>query len=370
MADVERNLDAYRILSEILGNLRTVLRTEIEKRHGKEWYRVGLPQTVRERLIERKEREQAIDWYESEYQQLMDFASFADILEILEANPDLLPGLKAVTPSAPLLHARMMELEVIREKLAMARSISDTELSFLATFHVRIRKALGSTDGPSSSPAETKQPELHVVADPPEVEEPPRTVPESTGTMAASTDGEEKNTPEKSEPKRSKLKTKTRVGRSRTFGGSPTSAPGAAAVQTTIIAEEELDEDEPEPEQPQPEAAPPADNALLAALDAGDSRVVLRTLYKEVTGLAEAIWNSDAALTPAVWPRVREHGWYEENFTTLGLKPLSDFYEILGRVRETIRAGTSKDELQAFLKEQNFAKVLLALRDMFQKNEI
>jgi hypothetical protein len=35
-----------------------------------------------------------------------------------------------------------------------------------------------------------------------------------------------------------------------------------------------------------------------------------------------------------------------------------------------MRAGVTRDELQRFLKEVNFAQTLLALRDMFQRNAI
>jgi len=366
MADVEQNLDAYRILSEILQDLRNVLHAELEGRHGNEWYRVGLPEAVRQRLIERKEREKAIDWYENEYQQLIDFASFADILEILDVNPDLVPQLKAVTPSQPLLHARMMELEVMREKLAMARAISESELSFLGTFHMRIRKAL---DGPAPPPRRSEEkPALQAVPQP-EKKADDENTPEKKAKGEVKPEEDDGGQDEAPKKKSTRPKMKTRIGRSRTFGGSASSTtPAPAAAQTTLVTEEELDEPEPEPKEAQ-EASGNA-NALAVALDEGDNTTVLRALYKEVTGLAEGIWNSDPELTPAVWPRVREHTWYEESFSKLGLKPLSDFFEILVRIREQVNSGLSKDDLQRFLKEQNFAKVLLALRDMFQKNDI
>ncbi len=364
MSDLEQNLDAYRILAQILRDLRSAMRVQLEKRHGNEWYRVGLPESVLDLLIERKEREKAIDWYENEYQQLVDFASFADILEILEANPGLMPQLKSVTPSQPLLHARMMELEIMREKLAMARAISEAELAFLGTFHLRIRKALEKAIAPPK-PKEEK-PTLQAVPEPAKVEE-------KTEEKAADEDAAVEPEPqtaggsqdEETLQVQHRPKMKTRVGRSRTFKSAKGSVPASAAVaQTPLISEEELDEPEEEP------AASSTANALANALDEGDSVTVLRTLYKEVTSLAEGLWTSDAPPTPAVWLRVREHRWYEENFSELGLKPLSDFYEILDRIHERMNGGLAKDELQQILKENNFAKVLLALRDMFQKNQI
>ena len=56
--------------------------------------------------------------------------------------------------------------------------------------------------------------------------------------------------------------------------------------------------------------------------------------------------------------------------TKLGLKPISDYYEIISKVDEKMRDGISKEDLQQYLKESNFAQILLALRDMFQRNAI
>ncbi len=370
MPDLEQNLDAYRILAQILRDLRKSMRTQLEKLHGNEWYRVGLPQTVLDRLIERKEREKAIDWYENEYQQLVDFASFEDILEILEANPDLMPELKAVTPSQPLLHARMMELEIMREKLAMARAISEAELAFLGTFHLRIRKALETASAKAGQEPAKARPPIQAVPAPAEapkevkVEEGPKADPSRS---APETEAEEVATKDEEEKRAKRPKMKTRIGRSKTFGGPKNAGPSSAATQTAIITEEELDEPEVAAEVT---PAASSGNALAAALEAGDNVTVLRALYKEVTTLAEGLWTSNAPPSPVVWLRVREHPWYEENFSELGLKPLSDFYDILARIHDRMSAGLAKDELQQLLKEHSFAKVLLALRDMFQKNQI
>jgi len=62
--------------------------------------------------------------------------------------------------------------------------------------------------------------------------------------------------------------------------------------------------------------------------------------------------------------------WYEVNFSRLGLQPLSVFHEVTEKVDKKLRSGADRSELQEFLKETNFAKTLLALRDMFQANNI
>ena len=138
---LEQNIDAYRIVSEILGELRLAVRQRLEQIHGEEWYKNGLPEGVFKRLIAAKEREKSIDWYEGQYQQIMDYAVFADLIEILEHRPESFPSFMGLAPSTALLNARFLELDVMRAKLGRARPISETELSFLGTFHLRFRKA-------------------------------------------------------------------------------------------------------------------------------------------------------------------------------------------------------------------------------------
>ena len=97
---------------------------------------------------------------------------------------------------------------------------------------------------------------------------------------------------------------------------------------------------------------------------------MLRELYREVTAIAEGVWSSEVTPAALVWDQVTTSDWYERNFSRLGLQPLSVFYEVTAKVDKKVRAGAERKELQEFLKEINFAKTLLSLRDMFQANNI
>ncbi len=354
MVDMEQNLDAYRILAQILGDLRTTVRDELEKRHGSEWFRVGLPPGVLDRLIERKEKEKAIDWYESEYQQLIDFATFSDLLEIIEHDGDLVPHLRTVAPSPPLLHARLLELEVMREKLALARAVSESELSFLGTFHIRFQQALMAEIKPAA----------------PEVE----VAPENAGEPEAPKEAAPK--PEAPPEKEASGKTKSTETKRPTPISEVQPPPQAEPAPSQQTATGEVVPEAPAAAaEPAPSAAAGADEGdrrhpVEQAMDHGDNTAVLRALYREVTTLAEELWNTEVPPSPTIWNRVRVHSWYQDNFSDLGLKPLSDFYDIIGRVYQKMENGLAKDELQELLRENNFAKVLLELRDMFKKNQI
>jgi hypothetical protein len=274
----------------------------------------------------------------------------------------------------------------MRAKLGRARPISETELSFLGTFHLRFRKAIEdyrskqaateqarqvqapgpSADTPTPAPEPPKPPPVEPVK-PPDPEPPPSESPADEPPVEEPPirTGSDEPTDEIFNPPEDDLPS------------APEEAAEAPAAQTTAP--------EPEPE-PKPEPQPPTDRGDDArgddakeeapalsfedALDAGDSTIILRELYKEVTGIAEGIWTKEIPPPARVWEKISVSSWYEENFSQLGLRPASDFYDIIGKVDRRMREGSSKEQLQDYLKEANFAQILLALRDMFQKNHI
>jgi len=361
----------------------------LEQIHGEEWYRKGLPEEVFNRLIAAKEREKSIDWYEGQYQQIMDYAVFADLLEILEHSPEAFSSFTSLAPSTALLNARFLELDVMRAKLGRARPISETELSFLGTFHLRFRKAAdeGNEGNEGSddvfSPPEQQQEEAEIIEPDRDVISPPKVDP----VRPPEPDAEDPPPVPSSPPKRA---AQTNVddatkGPGEDVGsngqGDSKVAAASADVENDSSADELPDEtaEAEEADAPSPsQAEGPADEIskvigpkkLEEALSSNDHRTVLRELYREVTGIAEGVWSSEITPAPLVWEKVTASEWYELNFSRLNLQPLSVFYEVTAKVDKKVRGGADKKELQEFLKETNFAKTLLSLRDMFQANNI
>jgi hypothetical protein len=147
-------------------------------------------------------------------------------------------------------------------------------------------------------------------------------------------------------------------------------------IPTNVLREEEVSATSTDAEHAQPKH--PVDEIsktigpkkLQDALATNDHRTILRELYREVTSIAEGVWSSEVTPAPLVWEQVTASDWYEINFSRLGLQPLSVFYEVTQKVDAKVRGGAERKELQDFLKETNFAKTLLSLRDMFQANNI
>ncbi len=325
---IERNVDAYRIVAEILTELRTALRAELEALHGRDWPSAGLPRPTLERLVERKEREKAIDWHETDYQELTDYFGFEEVLEVLEGDPRLLREVRSLAPSGALIHTRFLELEVMRAKIGLGRQVSESELSFLGTFHVRFRKAMDA----HRTARRERPPEQDTLV---VVQRDPAVAPEPAP-------------------------------------GPPAVAPVTPVTPVMPVPAPPVAPPSVAPPSPAAEVAPirPERSAIDVALESEDHRTIFRELYREVMEIAESLWTSDVPIPPRVWDRVRVSSWYKQGFSKRGLKPLSDFYEVISQVWEKMEAGIARDELQEFLKESNFAQLLLALRDMFQKNQV
>jgi hypothetical protein len=364
---IDQNLDAYRVIAEILTDLRPLVRERLESRHGKEWFRDGIPEAIFERLIENKEEEASIDWYENRYQEVISYAVFPDLFEIITANEGLFDPILKLAPSPSLLNTRFLELEVMRSKIGRARQISEAEINFLTSFHLRFRRAVAELTGTEPPPLpERKTPESAAKVDDvqPEVEVVSDDEPEDTPQPEADPD----------ETKTVVSEARDKSGRppmrlaSPTAGSEPESGAAPEAEPPPAETAEEAEGDDKESAEPAQRETP--GSIVKRGMENGDDQAVLRELYREVTGIAEVIWTTNELPTTAIWDRVSTNAWYEANFSKLDLRPLSDFYELILQIKNKRKAGASKSDIQSFLNDSKFATILLALRDMFQKNNI
>jgi hypothetical protein len=333
MSKLDTNLDACQMSSEILLRLRKIMRESLRAIHGEEWVATGIPEEIREYLTQRQAREASINWNLSDAVDILDFAGFLTLYEIMAATPQLLQRFLPLAPDASVLRIRFLELDTILNRIAYARPISEGELGFLVTFDERLKKT-------ASAPA-------------PAVEEAPAAAPVRPGRTAAAPTPPAKVAPPP----------------------PPAPAPrgGAPAPQPKAAPQKPAAPPEPEPEPvPAPVAAaagPIGPQELESALKRGDNKVILTALYQEVTALADGLWNgSVASLQARTWEQVRESQWYHDRFTKLGLKPISDFFGLFDTAKEKMGTGTSRNDLQEFLKDHSFVQVLLALKDLFRQH--
>ena len=314
MGKLDLNLEGYRALTDSLQRLRHLVRTALEERYGTGWHQVALASPVGEHLQQRQEREVAISWRLPEGSDILDFAGFSDLFELAATDEATLACLSSLAPSPELLRARFLEVDVIHSRIAYGRPISDAELEFVLGFGERLRKV--TNERSRLTPA----------------------VGEDAGTAAAAA---APPPPEKPAAPRPTQPVKAAAASSRQPAAPPVARGGDGSPQLSPTE-------------------------LSAALEQRDSPRLLAALYREITAIADRLWRSGASGEGWVWAAVRESSWYRENFSTLGMKVVSDFYALVEQCRQNSNLAEDPVAIQGFLKRSNFAQLLMALRDFFK----
>ncbi len=334
MGQTDFRLEAYRIISDNLTRIRAVLRDALQQLHGPGWEAVIEPVDRRTFLAQRREREISINWRRAAADDLLQYGNFSDLYEFVAADRRLLEYFAAVARDEEVLRLRFLEIDAIFNRVAYARPISESEMELLINFDERLRRLGDGAAGQDvvvDVPVTPPQQEAAPVTPPPVGQRSP--APPTARAASPATAAEPPSPPQ------------------------PASANTPAAPTPTSAP--------PAPPPPVPPAAV-SPSRLREALAAGDEGTVLAGLYGEVTAIADGLWSDTSCPSPRLWEVVRESSWYSENFTSLGLKPLSDFYDLANSARERLLTGISRKQLQDFLKDHNFAQILLALRDLFR----
>jgi hypothetical protein len=298
------NLDAYRLILDSYRRVREIVRTDLRAAHGDDW-ETRIPTEQHGFLSQRQARESALNWRLSDGDDVLDYAGFADLHEVISADDSLLTRFAPLAADAQVLRLRFLELDSIGARIAYGRPISDRDLELLLILDERLKKIAAAPPTPQASAATATQ-----------AEDPAAVMPPAAATGAAAPSATEQE-----------------VGEARNTTGT----------RRRVEADE-----------------------LTEALAAGNDRLVLLALYDEVTVLADGLWTQHAPPRPRVWQLVRESTWYRERFSPLRLKPVSDFYDLIRSAGEQMAAGASRTQMQDFLRERSFAQILLSLRDVFQ----
>jgi hypothetical protein len=374
MSDLGSNAEAYQVLVDLVVTIRRIVQRGLEKVSGKTWYLDGCPPGLFERLVERKERETAIDRFNREYQELITFASLDDLAAIVEFNQDLNRLLSSLAPEGAPVIERLREIEALRLKLAASVTLDDEDLESLYRYHQEFKDALArrkkaaQETPPPAAPAAAKA----SAAQPQREEKPPAEAgPIAAPVVAPSRAGEDADAaPGEAGPEfrtqavsfeelvevveATKAEAGTETGQS---GSEP-----APDTRTTAVAPPGLRA--AGPAEPEPPTAVEAERAMAAEND----REVLGLLHREVTAVADAAFRSQVDRPHPVWEAVRSSGWYDLKKADLALAPLELFFTIVGRAADAHRGGAEPDAVKALLHEAGFAKLLLSLREMFMRH--
>lgn len=372
----EQNVEAYHIVADMLVNFRRIVERGLKKCAGKDFYRDGCPPELVQRLEASKDLEAAIDRFGTEEnEELITFATFEDLADLLDSNDELAQLLTGLSPKDETMAERLRSLEVLRRKLAAAVPFDDGDIEILGVFHQEFRATLaGRRTQPDAESLEStvERPEEELV-------EPEQSVSSLRDAVVAAaeegaTDGEIDSPPTKilhDEPTPVEEVTPpseteepaslpTEGGESEDWGESASDDYTTKASKLTTSPLEVGDFTS--------SADGAAEVALAMAED--DDVGVLRALHREVTSVAEGVFAMDVDRSYEVWETLRASGWYDMKMSEFALAPLELFYAVAEEARDKKNAGVDADEIKEFLAEAHFTKLLLSLREMFLRQEL
>jgi len=332
---------------------------------GELWYREGLPSDVFRRLVVRKENETPLDRFSGDYEELMTYANFRDLADIIVGNDVLRDRLTILEPrdGASLLD-RLHELEEIKRNISSSRSVGEEDSAKLEQYFDEFRAAIkrgkaakpASPVSPSSAPAD--RPEgvsddetLDSIFD--EAEQPPQSTKTRPGRLVVkvSADGLRKAA---SDPETS------------TEPDSPVVPPPSVAKEVGSVQTPVTDVSvHAGPSDGESEGPFEAAEVIERALRDDDNAAILKALHVEVTEVADGMLRRDPKHGHFVWGQVKKRGWFEAHREEFELDPLEEFYGLSENYLDTFASGAKSSELKAILAEVGFSKMLLKLREMF-----
>lgn len=327
---------------------------------GELWYREGLPSDVFRRLVVRKENETPLDRFSGDYEELMTYANFRDLADIIVGNDALKERLTILEPrdGASLLD-RLHELEEMRRSVKGNEPISDGDTERLAgyfeDFRSAIKRGKPKTDDSPRSPRKVPGPEP-----PPNAED---------ETLESIFDDEEPPPPEPlSRPGRLVVKVSPGSVRTGPDDDGAETGPTSTSVTDEVGSIETPVTDVSTRPGGGPEDTPGVLDELESieqALHDGDDRALLKALHVEVTEIADGMLRRDPKQGHLVWQLAGRHGWFEDRRERYGLEPLESFYRLAGEFLEAYSSGAASSDLKAMLADAGFSKMLLEMREVF-----
>jgi hypothetical protein len=121
----------YALLYCFENSVRQLIRERLEEKHTTEWWERGVPKTVRDQAVSRRQSALENTWLEGEKGDLLQFVDFGDLSRIVIHCWD---DFSDLVPSQHWLKQRMDELEQARNFIAHSRMLMPTEFQRIESY--------------------------------------------------------------------------------------------------------------------------------------------------------------------------------------------------------------------------------------------
>lgn len=370
--DGSRTIDANRILTDLLVNFRRIVHRGLINYSGELWYREGLPSDVFRRLVIRKENETPLDRFSGDYEELITYASFRDLADIIAGNEALRERLSILEPrdGASLLD-RLHELEEMRRSITLKSPEGPEDGERLRRYYDDFRHAIkGGRRGEGDRSGRAQPVKPLASGGPPtaegveeetldsifEPEEPPPPPPKRSGRLVVKVSADDLRGAGDEAPGTPVTRVATTPGPPKATGNEAVGAVETPITQVSV---------RPGPGTSTPTGPIDRIETVERAILDGDHGVVLKALHLEVTTIADGMLRRDPEHGHPVWELVNRVGWMDEHAEAFGLQPLEIFFTLADTYLEAYDEDARASDLKEMLAQASFSKLLLTLREMF-----
>jgi len=398
----EAMVQAYGKVVDLLVGFRRIIRRGAVRLWGEDWFAGGCPASVRDRLIASRDEELEMERFSSDVDDPFELATFGDLAELVESSESLDALLQGLALSPDGLVSNLRTLEDLRQQLAAARVVSDSEAVVLDELHLRMREKLSGVRRQGRGSKAAHRPAAADLD-----ESLPEAVDQSVDPAAGNdhSAGSPTQPPSPATAERTEataaLFEEGKSERSGVSGVARAAAEGFADDDAAQSTDELFDEGAGDPIQsdadervaatPVVELEGPESTDVL--FDEGEGRLeanriregvldgaatpvglvhvepedfqVLRDLRSEIIGAAEAAYQNSPEISTAIWQSVLESGWFSKWAEVYGLAEVATFYAIMEIYLERLKSGDDREALRTYLADCELAKLLLRLRDLF-----
>ena len=352
-------------------NFRRIVHRGLINYSGELWYREGLPSDVFRRLVIRKENETPLDRFSGDYEELITYANFRDLADIIAGNEALRERLSILEPrDGTTLLERLLELDEMRRAIAPGKTTSEEDAERLSRYYEEFRQAIkggrraGSKDegGPrSQGEADSSSRSRQLLAEEETLESifgPEETPPpiKRSGRLVVKISANDLRNAGSSAP----ASVDTVASKAE---ASPPPADAAESVGSEAPITEAVER--PKPRTPRPAGPIDQIETVEQAILDGDDEVVLKALHLEVTAVADGMLRRDPKTEHPVWVLVNRVSWLDEHLEVFDLEPLGVFYTLADEFLKAHSSHAKASDLKEMLADAGFSKLLLSLREMF-----
>ena len=130
----------YALIYCFENSVRSLLSERLQERHGSTWWTEKVPKKVREKAEQRQKDAQKNSWLEGQKQDVLGFADFGHLADIIIWNWD---DFSDLIPSQHWLKQRFDELEKTRNFIAHNRLLQPTEFQRIEMYVADWNSAVG-----------------------------------------------------------------------------------------------------------------------------------------------------------------------------------------------------------------------------------